>query len=80
MTLTKTQSNYNSHTVTLSQSQNPFLPFSLPPFPSKLKNHSPDPERLAKDEDSAILYRQRSIPAKKSLLHSCMNVETPCKL
>ncbi|KAJ6951911.1 hypothetical protein NC653_041159 [Populus alba x Populus x berolinensis] len=80
MTLTKTQSNYNSHTVTLSQSQNPFLPFSLSPFPSKLKNHSPDPERLAKDEDSAILYRQRSIPAKKSLLHSCMNVETPCKL
>jgi hypothetical protein len=45
--------------------------------------------------DSAILHRQRSIPAmialldcltlfsvlghKKSLLHSCMNVETPRK-
>ncbi|KAJ6856523.1 hypothetical protein NC651_038229 [Populus alba x Populus x berolinensis] len=46
--------------VPISHSPSPSLPdsFSLSPFPNNLKNHSPNPERSWRDEDSAILYRQ----------------------
>ncbi|KAL9360989.1 hypothetical protein Peur_049112 [Populus x canadensis] len=79
-----------------SKSSSPTLPVSPTPFPFPQqfkKSHSLDPKRSWRDEDSAILHRQRSIPArialldcltlfsvlghKKSLLHYCINVETP---